>query len=102
MKVENFEGKKNQFVILGDEGEAIFQSYDSIIAKIEGGEVDFGKNWDYSTTTSKYLYKFLNQYIKLINTLYHEDIKNALGKGNKKANFQKLIDKGIIFIDSNL
>lgn len=58
---------KNQFVI--EDGKTIsFQSYDSIICRIDnnGGMgfnkvVTIGKNWNYSTTTSKHFYAFLSQ-----------------------------------------
>lgn len=55
---------KNQFINESD-NKIIFQSYGSVIAS-------FNKNtkvltlddyyWDYSRTTSKYLYRFINEY----------------------------------------
>lgn len=59
----------NQFVISGDDGYLYFQSYNSMIAKINKA---FGKifldshYWDYSRTTSKYRNMFLNMTTKEI------------------------------------
>lgn len=67
MKVKNMTGSNgnkiaNQF-ILSDNGTTYFQSYDSIIAKInENGETVLDKDcWDYSTTTGKYRNLFLGE-----------------------------------------
>lgn len=51
----------NQFVIK-TENAIYFQSYQSVIAKIENGELTLSLNWDYSKTTSKHLYIFLQDY----------------------------------------
>lgn len=68
MKVENMTSPRsgrevaNQFVITGDNGAQVFQSYGSIIAKIEGGRVTLDEfYWDYSRTTSKYRNEFLGE-----------------------------------------
>jgi hypothetical protein len=51
----------NQFII-NDNGFLYFQSYDSIIARKWGSEIILDYNyWDYSRTTSKYLFKFLKE-----------------------------------------
>ena len=56
-----------------------FQSYDSIIARIQGGEVTLDKKfWNFSTTTSKYRNKFL---------------------GETTAETQKKIDAGVYVLD---
>lgn len=50
---------ENQFIIYGDKGRA-FQSYNTIIAVIcNNGNVYLTKDYNYSTTTSKYCNKFL-------------------------------------------
>lgn len=51
----------NQFIIKTDD-ETIFQSYDSIIAKVdyENNITLDSKYWNYSRTTSKYRNMFLN------------------------------------------
>ena len=72
MKVENMMSNKgndvvNQFIIKTD-NETIFQSYDSIIAKIDNDNnisLD-ARFWNYSRTTSKYRNQFLNMTTKEI------------------------------------
>jgi hypothetical protein len=59
VKVSNFEGAKDQFIIETNKG-VYFQSYDSIIALKSNGKIYLDKNtWDYSRTTTKYLNRFL-------------------------------------------
>ena len=66
MKVENMtsaRGNKvaNQFIINSEEG-CYFQSYNSIIVKIEGREVYLDEYyWDYSVTTGRYRNDFLGE-----------------------------------------
>lgn len=68
MKVRNMtrNGKKvaNQFII--EDGDAeFFQSYNSIIAKREGGKVYLDERyWNYSVTTSRYRNYFLGETTK--------------------------------------
>jgi len=52
----------NQSVInVGDD--KYFQSYDTVIAAEENGIISLDENyWNYSGTTSKYLYQFLRDY----------------------------------------
>lgn len=51
----------NQFEIHAG-GKIIFQSYDSVIAIKENGEVTLDVNqWDYSSTTGKYRNQFLGE-----------------------------------------
>lgn len=95
MKVENFYNK-NQFIIRGEE-KTVFQSYKSEIAEInKNGELTLGIDWDYSITTLKHLYLFLNDYICLTNNEVRKYIEKLPTKKNKKAYIQKLIDDGII------
>ena len=50
----------NQFII-EDGGKIYFQSYSTIIAVKEAGKITIDNNAEnYSRTTSKYLYQFLN------------------------------------------
>jgi hypothetical protein len=67
MKVMNLESPRsgkpvaNQFVIRAPEGE-YFQSYQSIVAfkpRTLDDRIVFGKDWDYSNTTRKYLHQFM-------------------------------------------
>lgn len=61
VKVENFQGVKNQFIITTNEGR-YFQSYNSIIAFKCNGKVYLdAANWDYSNTTGKYRNMFLHE-----------------------------------------
>ena len=73
MKVENIEsnnGNKiaNQFIITDDQNNKYFQSYNSIIVKIDGYYRDKiyldQKYWNYSNTTGKYRNIFLGENIK--------------------------------------
>lgn len=68
MKVRNMKSTTsdraipNQFIIVDDEGDIYFQSYNTIIAKKEGGRVVLDRQaWDYSVTTGKYRNMFLGE-----------------------------------------
>lgn len=92
---------KNQF-IMNDDKKIIFQSYDSIIAVIDkkSGKIVFGNDWNYSNTTRKHLYLFLNDYKYEIGA----DLYAAIFRGgfqyskNKRQFLQNLIDQKIIKI----
>ena len=71
MKVQNMTNSKgnsiaNQFIIHDDEGVSYFQSYNSIIARVDHSELsspttlDINK-WDYSVTTGRYRNQFLGE-----------------------------------------
>ena len=70
MKTQNMtstNGNKvaNQFTITDDNGNTFFQSYKSIIVKLNGDDVELDqKYWNYSNTTGKYRNIFLNETIK--------------------------------------
>lgn len=52
----------NHFIITTPKG-AYFQSYQSVVAKIDkNNKVIVSSYWDYSQTTRKYLYNFLRMY----------------------------------------
>jgi hypothetical protein len=69
MKVRNMTNAKgraipNQFILTDDNGNEIFQSYKTIIAK-KGKPVLLDRDsWDYSRTTSKYRNQFLGETTK--------------------------------------
>jgi len=69
MKTENMtstSGNKvaNQFIINDDNGNTFFQSYRSVIVKLNGDDVELDqKYWNYSNTTGKYRNIFLNENI---------------------------------------
>ena len=63
-KAINYWDVPNQIVITTREGR-YFQSYNSTIVFInDRGKVTLGKNWKYSSTTSKYRNLFLNETTK--------------------------------------
>lgn len=73
MLVSNINNRPNQFIIEND-GAEYFQSYKSIIAKKQNGQIYLDEYyWDYSTTTSKYRNIFLGLDTKEIKKL----IKNG-------------------------
>ena len=91
MKVEQYYNK-NQFHLDG-EGIDELQSYNSLVAKVENGVLTLGRDWDYSKTTMKHLYLFLDEYT---------NINLLRGGNNKRAYLQKLIDNGEINYDENM
>ncbi len=102
LKVTQLENK-NQFLMEGSE-KAIFQSYNSIIAIYdkENDVLTLGKDWDYSKTTTKHLYIFLDQMFRHSWSNLKEDILSALATSNKRKSIQILIDNNIIKYDENL
>jgi uncharacterized pyridoxamine 5'-phosphate oxidase family protein len=72
------------------------QSYNSLVVKISGNynnqTIVLGKDWDYSTTTSKYVYMFLDEYADI----------NFYGVKNKRDYVRKLIEQGKIIYDENM
>lgn len=99
MKVQNFYNK-NQFIIFGGDAIVTFQSYDSIIAKIDkNGTLTLGNDWNYSKTTLKHLYLFINDYFSFLGDftqkLFGYEFNNSK---NKRAYIQNLIDNEKIFI----
>lgn len=98
MKVKQFYNK-NQFLIYG-KGVLIFQSYNSTIAKIEKGVLTFGSDWDYSKTTMKHLYLFLDDYSNEIHDEKQQEVIYTLWKeNNKRKALQKAIDNKIIKVE---
>ena len=55
----------NQFILKDSNGDISFQSYDSLVCQLRKGSlgfdrvVAFGRDWNYSRTTVKYVNKFL-------------------------------------------
>ena len=88
----------NQFIIRHNDG-TTFQSYNSIIATIDKcGILYLTDAWDYSRTTLKHLYIFIEKTRKndKFETLFNY---NNFGRlANKKAYIQKLIDNKTIKI----
>lgn len=99
MKVQNFYNK-NQFIIFGGDAKVTFQSYNSVIAKIDkNGTLWLGNDWNYSKTTLKHLYLFINDCFSSLGDftqkLFGYEFNNSK---NKKAYIQNLIDNEKIFI----
>lgn len=94
MKVEQYNAM-NQFHLYGN-GINELQSYNSLVVKIKWvngkAQIVLGRDWDYSTTTSKYVYMFLDEY---------GDI-NFYGVSNKRQYVNKLINEGKIAYDENM
>lgn len=82
VRVENFEGMANQFIIYFENG-TILQSYNSIIVvKLHDDDIIYlGRDWNYSNTTSKYRNAFL---------------------GMDKNDILRAIKDGFIVVDENL
>lgn len=103
MKVEQFINK-NQFHLWSlDKPIDYLQSYKSLVVKIDYTTrqtkeqtttitITLGRDWDYSTTTSKHVYAFLEEYGNI----------NFFGITNKRAYVNKLIKDGVIEYDENM
>ena len=78
-----------QFIITDGKGTTTFKSYNSIIAEQRGASggyddvVIFGKDYNYSTTTSKYLNRFLEM-------IGYKEIANSRDR-------EKAIEKGMFY-----
>lgn len=96
-QVEN----KNQFYY-EDGFKSVFQSYNSIIVIYQNGKLIFGRDWDYSKTTLKHLYIYLNDYLRLYGFRYREELYKALKSNNRRKALQKMIDNGQIEYDCDL
>ena len=94
MKVEQFYSK-NQFHLYG-EGKDILQSYDSKVVEIEEEngkqKITLGVDWDYSMTTSKYVYKFLEEFTAI----------NFNGIADKRKYINRLIKENLINYNENM
>jgi len=95
MKVEQFYAK-NQFHLYGN-GKHELQSYNSLVVRITGNSyanltITLGRDWDYSTTTSKYVYMFLEEYADVV----------FYGIKNKRKYINDLIKQNKIKYDEKL
>ncbi len=105
VKVQNMKNEKgrdvvNQFLINDYmNGILVFQSYNTTIYEYDynNNKLTITSAWDYSKTTSKYFYQFINNQVYGIldmdGVALWQGLQNAK---NKKAYILKLIDKGII------
>jgi hypothetical protein len=83
-------------IVIRNETLRIFQSYDSIIVKVEEGQVYLDETyWNYSKTTSKYRNRFLGDSTKEIESKIKSgeyiltDLSNALTPITLKQWFEK-------------
>ena len=69
----------NQFIIKTKKA-TYFQSYDSVVCKLDGVNIVLSTNWDYSNTTRKHLYMFMRQngYYNLSSA---KEVRNAIKDG---------------------
>lgn len=102
MKVQNFYNK-NQFLIESDKL-IQFQSYNSLIASINKnkGTLTLGVDWDYSNTTMKHLYMFIDDYRHYLKKDICELFVCLYREKNKRKYVQKLIDDKKIEYDVNM
>ena len=100
MKVENYKAKNQFYIERFDERLQVkyqcLQSYDALVVEISTNykeaslkTIVLGKKWDYSKTTAKYVYLFLEE---------HGDISFE-NVPNKKAYIEKLIKNKKIFLE---
>lgn len=69
----------NQFIIKTKKA-TYFQSYDSVVCKLDGVNIVLSTNWDYSNTTRKHLYMFMrkNGYYNLSSA---KEVRKAISEG---------------------
>lgn len=90
---------KNQF-LLDINGVRYLQSYESVVAKYYYDEeknkriLVLGRDWNYSNTTRKHLYMFIDDC-----TSYYYLLNNT---SNKRKAIQQAINNNIILYDENM
>lgn len=98
--MEKLRTLQNNQTILENDKTIKFFSYNTLIATInknkQNDNLQFTSKWDYSKTTTKYLYQFLNEYKCQIACNIYTKVVNALNDTNKKASFKNLIDSKYI------
>ena len=103
--MEKLRTLQNNQTILESDKTIKFFSYNTLIATINKNEqnnnLQFTSKWDYSKTTTKYLYQFLNKYKNQIANNIYTKVVNALDSTNKKASFKNLIDNKYIKVVSD-
>lgn len=102
VKVRHVLDNKNQFWLITNDGN-YFQSYNSVCAHIDNnGELILGKDWDYSRTTLKHLYAFLDENRYTVNSRVRGFLKQLNESKNKKAYLQSLINIGVVLYDEGM
>lgn len=88
LKVKNFY-HLNQFII--EKGDEIyFQSYDSLIAKYDWNTLILGCDYDYSITTLKHLYLFINDHVLYWLKLSKKLLEKAICKWSLENEYRSI------------
>lgn len=103
--MEKLRTLQNNQTILENDKTIKFFSYNTLIATInknrKNDNLQFTSKWDYSKTTIKYLYQFLNEYKCQISNNIYSKVVDALDSTNKKVSFKNLIDNKYIKVVSD-
>ena len=103
--MEKLRTLQNNQTILENDNTIKFFSYNTLIAIInknkQNNNLQFTSKWNYSKTTTKYLYQFLNEYKCQISNNIYAKVVNALDSTNKKVSFKNLIDNKYIKVVSD-
>ena len=84
MKFKVSSMQNNQYIIEFDT-ELYFQSYDTLIAKIDKDEnITLSNYWDCSRTTMRWLYEFMKKYSKYCYINNKQDILKLIKNGEIK------------------
>lgn len=95
----------NNQAVYEDRFSCAFCSYGTEIAQYKRSEIElkFTPAWNYSHTTTKYLYKFLDEYvIPMADKKISDLVESCLNSSNKRKAFQDAIDKGLIKLVEDL
>ncbi len=100
MKVEQYKHANQYHIYNGIEDD--LQSYDSLVVRVVYNDghkqtnniykIILGCDWDYSTTTTKHVYDFLEKYTNV----------NFYNVSNKRKHVNDLISLGVIEYDENM
>ena len=103
--MEKLRTLQNNQTILENDKTIKFFSYNTLIATInktrKNDNLQFTSKWDYSKTTTKYLYQFLNEYKNQIANNIYKKVVDALDSTNKKSSFKNLIANKYIKVVSD-
>lgn len=83
--------KNNMVVVRSTDGLTLF-SYDTKVANWYGDTLTLSQYWDYSNTTLKHLYCFIEEYV------FNGVVREILYKSNKKAYVNKLIEDDLVCV----
>jgi len=82
---QNGNAAANQFLIIDEYGNKFFQSYTSMICKVDArGHIEITDKWTYSRTTMKYTALFLKNHSRYY-VSGKKDIENLIKNGNIKV-----------------